>query len=91
MHGRRGVELAREHLPELILLDLDLPDVPGQEVLRMLKEDPRTMGIPVVVISADVARRHTEKLLMAGARVYLTKPLDVPAFLAVVDEALGVG
>jgi len=91
MHGRRGVELAREHLPELILLDLDLPDVPGREVLRMLKEDPRTMGIPVVVISADVARRHTEKLLMAGARMYLTKPLDVPAFLAVVDEALGVG
>jgi signal transduction histidine kinase len=90
-HGRQGVELAREHLPELILLDLDLPDVPGQEVLRTLKEDPRTTGIPVVVISADVARRHTEKLLMAGARVYLTKPLDVPAFLAVVDEALGVG
>lgn len=88
-HGRRGVELALAHLPEMIFLDLDLPDVPGQEVLRTLKEDPRTTGIPVVVISADVVRRHTEELLMAGARAYLTKPLDVPAFLAVVDEALG--
>jgi CheY-like chemotaxis protein len=91
MKGGLGLDLAFERRPDLILLDLDLPDIAGEEVLRTLKGDPRTKDLPVIVISADVARRNLQGLLAAGAREYLTKPLDVPAFLAVVDEVLGSG
>jgi CheY-like chemotaxis protein len=91
VQGRLGTELATEHRPDLILLDLNFPDISGEEVLRRLKEDPRTRGIPVVVISADTARRQIEAMLEAGAHDYISKPLDVPSFLAVVDEILGRG
>jgi signal transduction histidine kinase/ActR/RegA family two-component response regulator len=87
MQGRRGLELARDHRPGLILLDRHLPDVPGDEVLRLLREDPRTQDIPVVILSADASRGQVQRLLDIGARAYLTKPLDVRRFLAVVDES----
>ncbi|MGH2554583.1 MAG: ATP-binding protein [Actinomycetota bacterium] len=89
LQGNLGLELAREHLPSLVLLDLNLPDVSGEEVLRRLHEAPETEGIPVVVISADATPRQEKRLLAAGAREYLTKPLDVHRFLKVVDKILG--
>jgi CheY-like chemotaxis protein/anti-sigma regulatory factor (Ser/Thr protein kinase) len=89
MQGRLGLALAREHRPGLVLLDLQLPDVPGHEVLRHLRGDPRTRHIPVVVLSADATPGQTERILAAGARAYLTKPLDVKALLGMLDEALG--
>jgi len=88
MQGRLGLDLAREHRPDLILLDLHLPDLPGQEVLRALQETPETRQIPVVMISADATRTQIDRLLAAGARAYLTKPLDVKKFLALLDEIL---
>jgi CheY-like chemotaxis protein len=88
LQGQLGVELAREHRPGLILLDLHLPDLPGGEVLRRLQDHPATRDIPVVVISADATPGSIEKLLRSGARAYLTKPLDVDQFLAAVAEAL---
>jgi CheY-like chemotaxis protein/anti-sigma regulatory factor (Ser/Thr protein kinase) len=88
MQGRLGVDLARRHHPDLILLDLHLPDMRGDEVLRGLKDDPATREIPVVVVSADATRDQEERLLAAGARAYLTKPLDVRSFLHVVDAVL---
>lgn len=88
LQGQLGLELAKEHHPDLILLDVNLPDMPGEEVLRRLRDDPGTRGIPVIVISADTARRQIEALRMAGAREYLGKPLDVPVFLATVDRIL---
>ena len=90
LQGRLGLQLAREHRPDLVLLDLHLPDLPGETVLRELRADDRTRHIPVVVISADATTRQVERLRAAGARDYLTKPLDVDQFLAAVDEALGV-
>lgn len=84
--GQAGVELAQIHRPKLILLDLNLPDMHGSEVLRMLQEDPLTAQVPVVVLSADATPSQIEKLLTAGARNYLTKPFDIDPFLAVVDE-----
>jgi CheY-like chemotaxis protein len=84
--GQTGVELAQIHRPKLILLDLNLPDMHGSEVLRMLREDPLTAQMPVVVLSADATPSQIEKLLTAGARNYLTKPFDIDPFLAVVDE-----
>ncbi len=87
--GRLGLDLAREHGPDLILLDLHLPDVPGQEVLRELRESPRTARIPVVILSADATPAQAKRMLEAGAEEYLTKPFDVRQFLALVDRILG--
>jgi CheY-like chemotaxis protein len=87
--GGEGLTHAREHNPELILLDLNLPDMHGSEVLRQLRADKRTEGLPVVVISADATGTQIEKLLSSGARNYLTKPIDVSRFLHTVDEILG--
>jgi CheY-like chemotaxis protein len=89
MLGRLGLELAREHQPDLIALDLHLPDISGETVLTQLRADPQTRDIPVVILSADATRRQIDHLLAVGAQAYLTKPLNVRAFLAVVDEHLG--
>ena len=84
--GEAGVELAHAHHPKLILLDLNLPDIHGSEVLRRLQNEPVTAKVPVVVLSADATPSQIERLLTAGARNYLTKPFDIDPFLAVVDE-----
>ena len=84
--GEAGVELAQVHQPKLILLDLNLPDIHGSEVLRRLQDEPTTSKVPVVVLSADATPSQIERLLTAGARNYLTKPFDIDPFLAVVDE-----
>jgi CheY-like chemotaxis protein len=88
MEGNLGLELARQHRPDLILLDLHLPVMDGQEVLRRLKADPATSAIPVVIVSADATRSRVEDLLASGADAFLTKPLDVKRFMAVMDDAL---
>jgi CheY-like chemotaxis protein len=86
--GETGVELAQIHRPKLILLDLNLPDMHGSEVLQRLQSDPATADVPVVVLSADATPSQIERLLTAGARNYLTKPFDIDPFLAVVDEMM---
>ena len=83
--GAQTVPLAIEYAPDLILLDLDLPDVQGFEVIKVLNADEKTREIPVVVISADAMPHQIEKLMQAGSKDYLTKPLDIRAFLQVVD------
>ncbi|AHG91648.1 PAS sensor protein [Gemmatirosa kalamazoonensis] len=91
LQGQLGVELAREHLPDVILLDLHLPDIPGEEVLRRLRGDARTARIPIVVVSADATPTSLERLRASGADAYLTKPLDVDEFLRVVESFLPPG
>jgi PAS domain S-box-containing protein len=91
LQGRLGLQLAREHRPDLILLDLHLPDVSGEVVLNELRADERTRHIPVLVISADATTRRVDRLRATGARDYLTKPLDVDEFLTAVDAALDAG
>ena len=88
LQGGIGLELAREHIPDLILLDVHLPDMDGHEFLSRLKADDRTMDIPVVVMSADATSSQQTRLMYAGASEYLTKPLDIKAFLEVVDIQL---
>ena len=90
MQGRRGLEMARECAPDLILLDVHLPDLAGATVLRELKEDPRTQAIPVVMVSADATLAQRQRLLGLGAEAYLTKPLEIPSFLQTVDDALAM-
>lgn len=86
LQGQLGVELAREHRPDVVLLDLHLPDMSGEAVLRRLRADARTADLPVVVVSADATSTSVERLRTAGADAYLTKPLDVDEFLRVVDR-----
>jgi PAS domain S-box-containing protein len=88
MQGRLAMDLARQHKPTLILLDLHLPDVHGGDVLQWLRAEPETRDIPVVVMSADATPGQIEHMLAAGARAYLTKPIDVKEFLKVVGEML---
>lgn len=90
VEAEMGVELAREHHPNLILLDVHLPDMSGSDALRMLKRTSETSDIPVVVLSADATEGQKRRLMSAGATEYLTKPLDVARFLDILDEALGV-
>lgn len=75
--------------PDLILLDLHLPDASGMEVLRLLKTNPDTAGIPVIMVSADAMPEQVEAALAAGAQNYQTKPVHLPALLQLIDELLG--
>jgi PAS domain S-box-containing protein len=86
--GGAGLGLAREHRPNVILLDLNLPDMNGHDVLLRLRNDPMCAGIPVIVISADATRDQIKKLQAAGACHYLTKPLDLKKFIDVLDRTL---
>jgi signal transduction histidine kinase/CheY-like chemotaxis protein len=88
MQGRVGLDLARDHRPDLILLDRHLPDLSGDEVFALLREDARTRDIPVVILSADAIPARARRMLDAGVRAYLTKPLDVKSLLAAVDESV---
>ncbi len=86
-----GLQMARDEQPQLILLDLDLPDLSGEEALVQLQADERTAGIPIFVVSADATALTIERLRRAGVRDYFTKPLDVRPFMAAVSEVLGLG
>jgi PAS domain S-box-containing protein len=86
MQGGIGVTLARDHQPDLILLDLDLPDIRGEEVLGRLHSDPRTATLPVVVISADATSGQRRRLIDAGARDFINKPISIDRLLRIVDE-----
>jgi PAS domain S-box-containing protein len=88
MQGGLTLELAREHHPDLIVLDVHLPDIQGDDVLAQLRADPRTAGVPVVMCSADATERRRKQLLAAGAYAYLTKPVKVQRFLRMLDEVL---
>jgi CheY-like chemotaxis protein len=89
LQGRLGIELTRQHHPDLVLLDLHLPDINGLSVLHTLKTDPATSAIPVIMISADATNSQMQRLLDAGAAAYLTKPLDVEELLSIIDTVCG--
>jgi PAS domain S-box-containing protein len=86
--GELGMAMAVSHRPDLIFLDLHLPDTSGEEVLRRLWADTRTRDIPVAVLSADATLSQSRRLMAAGASAYLTKPLDVSKLLALLDQRL---
>jgi len=86
--GKLGVELARVHLPEVILMDISLPGISGIEALKILREDPATAHIPVIAISANAIPHDIENGLEAGFFCYLTKPFKVNEFMNALDDAL---
>jgi signal transduction histidine kinase/CheY-like chemotaxis protein len=89
IQGRLGLALAKEHQPELILLDLNLPDTHGLDVLRRLAEDRETASIPVIVVTADASPGQIRRAEALGARAVVSKPIDVQRLLAIVDATLG--
>jgi PAS domain S-box-containing protein len=88
--GNRGVEIARTSLPDVILMDINLPGISGVEALRILALDPATAHIPVIALSANAGPRDIAKGLEAGFFRYLTKPIKVPEFMETLDVALKV-
>ncbi len=88
MTGNLGVEIARANRPEVILMDINLPDISGIEALAILRQDPTTAHIPVVAISANAMRHDIEKGLQAGFFRYLTKPIVVSEFMETLNSAL---
>ncbi len=88
MQGRLGLDLAREHRPDLILLDLHLPDISGEDVLHGLRQEPDLQNTPVIVISADATSGRIERLQSMGVLDYLPKPLDIKRFLQLLDSCL---
>ena len=86
--GEEGLEVAREQQPDLILLDLYLPKMQGDEVLRHLRATASTRHIPVIMISADATSGQSDRLLEWGAQSYMTKPLDVELLLQTIDQVV---
>ena len=86
VNGYDGIARAREQRPDIILLDLHLPDISGLEVLMHMRADQSLRDVPVIVLSADATNRQIERLANAGATRYLTKPLDVARFLQALTE-----
>jgi PAS domain S-box-containing protein len=88
IQGLLALELAAQHRPDVVLLDLDLPDIDGDVVLRRLKDDPRTSSIPVIILSADATPAQVTRLEQEGIVAYLTKPLRIGRFLDTLQLAL---
>ena len=88
--GIAGVELARTALPDVILLDINLPGINGFETLKMLRDDPLTASIPALAISANAMQSDIKKGQEAGFMRYLTKPIKVDEFMLALNAALDI-
>jgi two-component system cell cycle response regulator DivK len=90
-NGIEALDLARKHRPDLILMDIQLPEVSGLEVTKWLKEDAELKAIPVVAVTAFAMRGDEERIREAGCEAYLSKPIPVPQFIETIHRFLGVG
>jgi two-component system cell cycle response regulator DivK len=88
-NGVEAVKLAREHRPDLILMDIQLPEVSGLEVTQWLKDDESLRSIPVIAVTAFAMKGDEEKILQGGCEAYLSKPISVAKFFETVDQFLG--
>ena len=87
--GLEAVEIACERLPDLILLDIRLPDIPGFDVARRLKSDEATRSIPVIALTAFAQTEHQKEAFASGCDGYISKPVNVLDFLKTVETWLG--
>jgi CheY-like chemotaxis protein len=86
--AEEGLTLAREHLPALVLMDIQLPGMNGIEALKQLRADPLTRAIPVIAVTASAMQQNRQEILSAGFDGYQPKPINVKVFLQAVREAL---
>src|SRR5918912_401084 len=87
-NGIEAIELARQHRPDLILMDIQLPEVSGLEVTKWIKEDDELKSIPVIAITAFAMKGDEEKIREGGCEAYISKPISVLGFLQMVDNFL---
>ncbi len=87
-NGKQGVELARVQKPDLILMDMQMPEMDGLEATRIIKADATTSNIPVIAITSYAMKGDEEKILEAGCDGYLAKPIDIKELLKEVNEYL---
>ena len=88
MDGRDVIKKAREHNPDLILMDIQLPEISGLEVTKMLKSDEALKSIPVIAVTAFAMKGDEEKLREGGCEGYIAKPISVPTFLDTISKFL---
>jgi CheY-like chemotaxis protein len=88
MNGKNGSDIARSSLPDLILLDINLQDINGFEVMNRLQSEPSTANIPVIAVSANAMPGDVKKGLEAGFFRYITKPIKINELVDAIDEAL---
>lgn len=87
--GLEATDLARTHMPDLILMDIQLPEVSGLQVTQWIKEDPGLKHIPVIAITAFAMKGDEEKIRQGGCEAYLSKPISVVKFLETVKNYIG--
>jgi two-component system cell cycle response regulator DivK len=87
--GVQGFQMAREHRPALIVMDIQLPAISGLEVTRWLKEDPDLASIPVVAVTAFAMKGDESRILEGGCEAYIAKPISVTSFLETIARLLG--
>jgi two-component system cell cycle response regulator DivK len=88
-NGMEALALAREHRPDLILMDIQLPEVSGLEVTKWLKEDDELRTIPVVAVTAFAMKGDEERIREGGCEAYLSKPISVSTFLDTIRQFIG--
>ncbi|MCG6189354.1 hybrid sensor histidine kinase/response regulator [Maribellus maritimus] len=88
-YGKNTLQLTKDYKPFLILLDLNLPDIHGLDVVKELKADTETSFVPIVVVSADAMETQMKRLIKEGVESYLTKPIDINQLLEIIDKKLG--
>ena len=88
MDGRDVIKIAREHNPDLILMDIQLPEISGLEVTKMLKADNDLKSIPVIAVTAFAMKGDEEKIREGGCEGYIAKPISVPTFLDTISKFL---
>ncbi|MGN6748276.1 MAG: response regulator [Xanthobacteraceae bacterium] len=88
-NGKEALDLARERRPDLILMDIQLPEVSGLEVTKQLKDDQELRHIPVVAVTAFAMKGDEERILAGGCEAYLSKPISVGKFIETVRRYLG--
>ncbi len=86
--GLSALDLAREHMPDLILMDIQLPEVSGIEVTKWLKEDDELKSIPVIAVTAFAMKGDEQKFREGGCEAYMSKPISVVGFLQTIDHFL---
>ena len=86
--GLDALRLAREHLPDLVLMDIQLPEISGLEVTRMMKADPELRHIPVVAVTAFAMKGDEEKIREGGCEGYIAKPISVGRFIETIENFL---
>ena len=88
-NGIEALDLARKHRPDLIIMDIQLPEVSGLEVTKWLKEDEELRSIPVIAITAFAMKGDEERIRSGGCEAYISKPISVAQFLETVKKFLG--